>query len=195
MTRTFKYKLLYVLVTAAILAIVTLIFVALESGPLGLLVAAVLLLAPGRFGVYFLRELFLSRGHIDAERYEDGIASAERFLEQLDRQPWRQHLIYCFFGVYTVNTRAMALNNLGAARMELGRIDEAERPLSDALDLDADYPMPYYNLSIIEAVRKDHTRSEQLLAKARQLGFRPSAVDKVIMRVTAAYARVQSFPS
>ena len=195
MSRTLKYKLLYVLVAAPILAVVTLIFVALEPGLLGVLVTAILLLAPGRLGAYFLRELFLSKGHIGAERYEDAIASAERFLDQLDRQPWRQHFIYCFFGIYTWNTRAMALNNLGAAKMELGRIDEAEMPLGEALALDEDYPMPYYNLGIIEAVREDHARSDQLFAKARQLGFRPSAVDKMIMRVGAAYARVQSFPS
>ena len=195
MTRTLKYKLLYVVVSAALLAVIALIFVALEPGPTGLLVAAVVLLVPGRVGAYFLRELFLSRRHVGAERYENGIASAERFLEQLDRQPWRQHFIYCFFGIYTWNTRAMALNNLGAAKMELGRIDEAEVPLGEALALDEDYPMPYYNLSIVEAVREDHARSDHLLAKARQLGFQPSTVDKAIMRVGAAYARVQSFPS
>lgn len=195
MTRTLKYKLLYVVASAAILAIVAMTFISLDLGPTGLLVAAVLLLVPGRVGAYFLRELFLSRRYVGAERYEDGIASAERFLELLDRQPWRQHFIYCFFGIYTWNTRAMALNNLGAAKMELGRIDEAEKPLGEALALDEDYPIPYYNLSIIEAVREDHARSDQLLVKARQLGFQPSTVDKVIMRVGAAYARFQSFPS
>lgn len=194
MSRTLKYKLLYVAVVVTALTVLALVFVTFEPGLVGVLIAAVLLLAPGRIGAYFLRELFLSRRLIAVDRFEDAIASAERFLDQLDRQPWRQHFIYCFFGIYTWNTRAMALNNLGAAKMELGRIDEAEGPLGEALSLDADFPMPYYNLGIIEAVREDHARSDQLFAKARLLGFRPSAVDKVITRVGAAFARVQSFP-
>ncbi|MGI9414201.1 MAG: hypothetical protein ACR2PM_11065 [Hyphomicrobiales bacterium] len=195
MNRTLKYKLIFVVVSALTLAGVVLSIVLLDLGVAGMLAAAIVFLVPGRAGAYFLRDLFLSRRYVDAGQYEDAIAASERFVRLLDLQPWRQHFIYCSYCIYTWNTRAMALNNLGAARMELGLIDDAELPLGEALALDAAYPIPYYNLSVIEAVREDHARSDQLLSKARQLGFGPSAVDKVIMRVAAAYARVQSVPS
>ena len=132
---------------------------------------------------------------METERYENGIAASERFLRSLDQQPWRQHFIYCFFGIYTWNTRAMALNNLGAAEMELGRIDAAETHLGQALTLDEAYPIPYYNLAVIAAVREDHELSDRMMSKARQLGFSRSAIDQAITRIGSTYARVQSIPN
>ncbi len=88
----------------------------------------------------------------------------------------------------------MTLNNFGAAEMELGRIDAAEMHLGQALALDEAYPIPYYNLAVIAAVREDHVRSDQLVSKARQLGYSRSDIDKAITRIGSAYARIQSIP-
>ena len=195
MNRTFKYKLFYLMVLISALAVAVIVCVYLDLGAAGTLAAVLLLLVPGRIGAYYLRDLFLSRRYADTERYEKAIAAAERFLLSLDQQPWRQYFIYCFFGIYTWNTRAMLLNNIGVAEMELGRIDAAETHLSQALTLDEAYPIPYYNLAIIAAVREDHERSNRMESKARQLGYSRSAIDQATTRVGAAYARIQSIPN
>jgi tetratricopeptide (TPR) repeat protein len=195
MSRTLKYKLLYLLALISTLAVVVIACVYLGLSAVGFLAAALLLFVPGRIGAYFLRDLFLSRRYLDTERYETAIAASERFLLSLDRQPWRQHFIYCFFGIYTWSTRAMALSNIGAAEMELGRIDAAETHLGQALALDKAYPIPYYNLAVIAAVREDHEGSDRMMSKARQLGYSRSAIDQAITRVGTAYARIQSIPN
>lgn len=89
----------------------------------------------------------------------------------------------------------MALNNLGSAKMELGRIDEAEIHLTEATKIDGAYPIPYYNLAIIAAVRNDNEQSKSMYSKAEQLGFSQSGLDQAITRVAAAYAQVQSLPN
>ena len=196
MTRTLKYKLLYAAVVAAGLALVAMTFVALDLAPTSLLVAAVLLLVPGRVGAYFLRDLFLSRRNVAAGRYEDGVAAAERFLQALNAQPWRQHFIYCFFGFYTWNTRAMALNNLGAAKMELGRYRRGGKVFGRGALTRCGLPDPLLQ----SQHHPSRARRSCAFGPAAREGkaasaSHPSAVDKVIMRVGAAYARVQSFPS
>ena len=64
------------------------------------------------------------------------------------------------------------------------------RPLA----LDPAYPIPYFNLGTIAAVRENHELSDRMFAEARRLGFSRTRIDRAISRVTGAYARVQSLP-
>ena len=194
MNRTLKYKLLYVTLLALGGAGAAAIWIIIDLGVAGLLIAGVVFLVPPRIGGYFLRDLYLSRRYCTAGKYDDAIAAGERFLDTLEQQPWRQHLIYLFFGFYTWNTRAMALNNIGAAEMELGRLDAAEARLGEALGLDQDFPLPYYNLAITAAALEDHQRSARMLSRAAELGYERSITDRAISRVGDAYARYQSSP-
>ena len=192
MNRTRKNKFLYAAVIVISLAVAIIAWAHFELGPIGWLVLALLLLLPGRVGGYVLRDLFRGRHFVEVSQYEKAIAASKRFLDVVDRQPWRRYLLYCFFSFYTWNARAMALNNIGAAKMELGQLNEAEKHLAEALELDEAYPIPYYNLAIIFAAREDHERSAAMLTKSRQLGYSQSPADMVITRVAAAYARLQS---
>ena len=197
MNRTSSYKLLYISIVVVAIATVAAVSVRFELGTLGLLFLAMLLFLPGRIGGYVLRDLFRGRHFVTAKEYEKAIAASELFLDVIDHQPWRQYFMYCFFGIYTWNTRAMALNNIGAANMELGHLSEAESQLVQALEFDDDYPIPYFNLAVIAAAREDMERSDQMLSNARQRGYNQSnqsLTDEVIARVATAYARLQSFP-
>ena len=164
----------------------------LDLSVVSIMIVALLLLIPGRLSAYFLRDLLRSRRHIDAREYENSIAAAKRFLTSLDQQPWRQGFVFFSFCFYTWSARAMALNNIGAAEMELGRLEVAKTHLARSLALDDAYPIPYYNLAVIASVCGDQERSDRMMSTAQQLGYSGGALDKAIARVGAVCARVQS---
>ena len=88
----------------------------------------------------------------------------------------------------------MARNNLGAAYLMQGRLDESVKHLSDAKALDEDYPLPYYNLAIVEIVRGRTEEGERLFSEAAARGFKSSATDGMLQTVSRAFAEVQGIP-
>ncbi len=94
-------------------------------------------------------------------------------------------------GIYTRDVEAMALNNLGAARLELGDLDQVEAPLRQALALDPDYPIPYVNLAHLAALRGDVEAAERASSAAKRLGYHDTRVDALIRRVSSALAGVE----
>lgn len=190
MHRTRRYQLLYVLAALFLLALAFLVY--LWADVAGLLAFAVLLLIPGRIGGRYLSNLFLSRKRFDQRRFNEAIDAGNAFLDDLQRQAWRRHFIYFHYAFYSWDVEAMAHNNIGAARMELGDLDRAERDLRYALQRDPDYPLPYFNLGIIAHVRGDAAEGERLISVAAEKGYTGGPIDKLIDRVAAAYARFQA---
>lgn len=190
MNRVLRFKLLYVLAVVFVGLLVVAIYV--RTGIVSLVAAAILLIVPGRIGGHYLGNLFRSRKLISLSRFDEAIEAGKAFLEELRRQPWRRHFIYCFFGFYTWDVEAMARNNIGAARMQLGDIEKAERDLRDALEKDPDFPIAYFNLAIIAYVRDDTVRGDNLISVAAEKGYSGGSIDTLISRVGEAYARLQA---
>ncbi len=194
MSRTQKNKILYLATLTLGSAIAATVGIYFGFGLAEYFLLAVVLISPGRIGGYVLRDLFKARRLVDNKKYEEAITVLDHFLKTLDQQPWRQYFMYCFFGLYTWNTRAMALNNMGSARMELGHLDKAEKLFREALGLDDEFPLPYHNLAILAAVRGDNEQSNQFNTTAQQLGYKLSSFDKAVSRVGSAYSKYQTFP-
>ena len=190
MNRVLRFKLLYVLAVVFVGLLVVAIYV--RTGIVSLVAAAILLIVPGRIGGYYLGNLFRSRKLISLSRFDEAIEAGKAFLEELRRQPWRRHFIYCFFGFYTWDVEAMARNNIGAARMQLGDIEQAERDFRDALEKDPDFPIAYFNLAIIAYVRDETVRGDNLISVAAEKGYSGGSIDALISRVGEAYARLQA---
>jgi tetratricopeptide (TPR) repeat protein len=190
MNRTRRYQLLYLLALLGLAALALGVY--LWTGVTGLVAFAVLLLVPGRIGGHYLRSLFLGRKLFDRRQFNQSIDASNAFLADLQRQPWRRHFIYFQYAFYSWDVEAMARNNIGAARMELGDLDQAERGLRDALRRDPDYPLPYFNLGVIAHVRGDTDEGERLISVAAEKGYAGGSIDKAIERVAAAYARFQA---
>jgi len=191
MDRTSTYKRHYLAVIGAAAVVSLAIIMYFDVHGIGVLLLALIFAAPTRIGYYFLHDLFRGRTLVDKHQPVEAIAATRRYLDTLDRQPWRQYFIHTFYSIYTWSTRAMALNNLGAAKIELGQFDEAAACLAQAIALDEAYPIPYWNLAIIAAVQEDHAQSNRLRLKAEQLGYRHDSIDQAITRVAAIYARIQ----
>ena len=88
----------------------------------------------------------------------------------------------------------MAKNNLGVARLELGLTEEAEHAFTSALDEDSMYPVPYFNMAIIQEMRGNRPEAEQALERARQLGFTGGTLDSIIRKSQQLLSRMQGKP-
>ena len=84
-----------------------------------------------------------------------------------------------------------ALNNRGVCHLELGELDAAERDFNEALQLDSLYPLPHFNLAVIERVREHEAKAQHHLEASRNLGFNGGPIDQILNRVKAAYAKLE----
>lgn len=58
---------------------------------------------------------------LDGSRPGEALICFERFLVMLRAEPWRKHLLWLAFSVYTLDAEAMALNDIGAAHLTLAQ--------------------------------------------------------------------------
>src|SRR5262245_6475099 len=158
-------------------------------GPM--LVVAAVLLIPGRVQGRFYRDLFQGRRLLDAGYHREAVAYLERFIALVRVQPWRKRLLWLSWSVYTPDAEAMALNNLGAAKLALGQQSASEQAFKEALTLDPLYPVPHFNIAVLHQIRGNRPLAEQAAAEAARLGFARSTIDAVIYHAQSILARVE----
>lgn len=189
LNRTAKLKIAYFGSTAVALFLGVGIAIGFRFHPVALVCAAALLFLPGRVTGYFWRELIAARRLMDSSRHAEALPLLEGFVRKLETSPWLERLIWIAPSIYTVRAKAMALNNQGACHLETGELDLAEGEFSQALQLDSLYPIPHYNLAVIEMVRGNETQSQQHLKTSHDLGFSGGSIDQALNRVKTAYAK------
>lgn len=191
MTRTSRYKLGYIVALAIYGAIAAGAIVALGGGILAVLIVAGVLLVPGRLLGFAYRDLFRGRHLLGMRQAEASIPHTLRFLDYIRANPGRKRLLWLAWSVYTPDAEAMALNNLGAARLETGDLEAAADALKAALAVDPEYPLPHYNLAIERAIAKDEAAASRYAAEAERLGFQGAGVDAIIRQGQALLARIE----
>lgn len=184
MTRTAAHKALYffVLIVAALLA-----FVAVDSllhgrTALGLGAVAILLAlhVMGFMQRRFLSELLAGLHHLVRRDFAASKAHSERFLAQLEAQPWRGKFIALGLSSYSRNAEALARNNLGAAMVQLGEFDGAREQLSRAIALDSKSPLPHMNMGTLLLHSATYAEAQPWFEKAEALGFAGSWADDLV---------------
>ncbi len=194
MNRTRKYKTAYLVLIFTLMGIgaLAITFQSTVSAIWTYLILAALFLIPGRLGGYYLNDLFKSRRLLAFGNYKETIEASERMLATLHDQPWRQWFMYCFYNIYTWSAEAQITNNMGAAYMMMGDLEQAEQKLHHSSNLDTKNPLPYYNFAIIAHIKEDLEKSKQLFKKAENLGYKKSTTDKTLNFVGKQYARYQT---
>lgn len=191
MSRVTRYKIGYVGALVA-LGILSIAVIGGRDGRAGaMLVVGVVLLVPGRLQGVFYRDLFQGRRLLDTGHVVEAIPHIERFLQIVRAEPWRKWLLWLSWSVYTPNVEAMALNNLGAARMRLGQLLEAEAAFQEASLLDPLYPVPQLNIAILHEMRGDRAAAERAVAEATRLGYAGGTVDTVVHAAQSLLAQIE----
>src|SRR3546814_15012095 len=87
---------------------------------IGLAVAIVLLLIPGRVQGLILRPLFRGQRCLSHGNAGDAAEEFVNLIALLDRQPWRGWALWLGWSPYTPSAKAMCFNNVGVAHADLG---------------------------------------------------------------------------
>jgi tetratricopeptide (TPR) repeat protein len=191
MSRTARYKLAYVAVLAILALAASAAIIALGGGIATVIAVALLLLIPGRIQGFYYSDLFTGRRLLDTGEPEKAIPFIERFLESIKRHPQRSKLLWLSWSIYTPSVVAMAINNLGAARLGLGQVNEAEQAFTDALTQDPLYPLPHFNLAIVHELRGNRAGAAEAVERARQLGYSGGTLDTFIRKSQSLLASVE----
>lgn len=158
--------------------------------PVVLIALAVVLFLPGLIARRLLADLLEGRKRMALGDHAGSLDASLRFLDACDRKPWIRHAIWGAAGIYTLDVRAMGLNNAGAALTEMGRLDEAERYLMTARDVDPNYPMPVFNLARVAKLRGEDDRVQALGRQAFEMGLPGDGLDGVLSSLGTGYARL-----
>ncbi len=190
MRRTTRYKLAYVVVLAILALAAGAAIIALGGGTVTVIVVALLLLVPGRIQAFYYSDLFTGRRFLDSGEPEKAILFIERFLASIKRHPQRGKLLWLSWSIYTPSVVAMAINNLGIARLGLGQVNEAEQSFTKALAEDPLYPLPHFNLAIVHELRGNRAGAVEAVERAHQLGYTGVTLDTVIRKSQSLLAFV-----
>lgn len=191
LSRVARFKRYYAIAIGAAIAAALLIMVATRQNPWMWILFAGVALIPGRVQGLFYRDLYTGRRLLDSDRPAEALVCFERFLASLRAAPWRKHLLWLQFSVYTTDAEAMTLNNIGAAQISLRRLDEAQRTLEAAIAIDPQYPLPFFNLAVLHSARNEPEFAERAAAEAARLGFTGSTMDTVVRRAASVLATVE----
>lgn len=194
MTRTDFFKLLYASEIFAVggAAVFVLRNVSDQHRVLVFVVAAVVLLIPGRIQGALFRQHFRGRRLMDAGMFRESIAESEAFIETLQRQSWRKRAIWLAGFVYSPDIEAMTWNNIGVAASQLGDWDWAERCFRRALEIDVKYPIPHANLAVVQLAKGNEQIARQEVTQAVALGYRGTSVDQALRKAQSILARIES---
>jgi tetratricopeptide (TPR) repeat protein len=145
-------------------------------------------LIPGRILGYFWRDLLRGLRLLNAKNYAASKFHSERFLVEVRKKPWIRHFIWLASSAYSRDPEVLALNNLGAAEIGLGKLDPARAHLREAIAKDALCPLPFYNLGVLFKAMNDTGESERCFAQATRLGLRHGISDKIVRASQTRFA-------
>jgi tetratricopeptide (TPR) repeat protein len=187
-SRTARRKLYYFSIVAigTSLVVSAILYFHLRGLQIALLVVA--LLIPGRILGFFWRDQLAGLRLLNERRFEESARLSKRFLDLLARRQWIGHLIWLGTGTYSRDPKSLALNNLGAAEMFLGRFEEAKRHLEESRSADDENPIPYFNLAQLHMILDEPAKARESLTHARQLGYSRSISDKLFHKIQARFA-------
>jgi len=188
MSRTTLYKTHYfgmmVLALAGAMGII-----AASGFALIVIIAMFLVLqVPGRVLGYFWRDLLKGLKLLNARQFAESKRWSEKFLREYPEKRWIRHLVWLGSSTYSHNPEVLALNNLGAAELNLGEIVPACTHLKRAIEIDPLCPLPYYNMAQIYRMGGDETEAERWLADASRLGLGINLGDKIVRSSQTRFA-------
>lgn len=180
MSRTTKYKIGYLLliVVTSLITLCAFYFFKIKNNYLYSI--AFLLFLSGRLQGYYFRDFYKALKLLSNKKYEESILQNQLFLQKIATKPYLKKSNILVWGIYTRDIEAMTYNNLGAAYLELAKLEEATLAFTKAINIDNLYPIPYYNLAVLYEIHKDRAKAEEYSQIAANYGFEASMLNFVI---------------
>lgn len=128
------------------------------------------------------RDLLIARHHTKRRRWSEAAGRYESFEKKLLASPWPRFTVPLYLGIYSFDGVAIARNHIAQSLINAGDLDGAERWLRSALLRDPLYAVPYINLGVIAAMRRDKPTAEREMLKAIRLGYNPAEAQRLLRR-------------
>lgn len=176
MKRPQRYLFIIMTVLVAVYLLLTRLPPAAALGLLIILILYVLVL------VIWGRDHLFARRHAKRSEWAKAQERFERFEKKLLRVRWHRLTLVLYPSIYSMDGVAIARNNIAQVLINAGDLDRAVQWLRSALQRDPLYPVPYVNLSLIAAKRRDEAGARRDMTRAVQLGFDPAAAQRLLHR-------------
>ena len=191
MSRTTKYKSIYFILIISSVGFVLFSILKFKDNYFVIVLLAVLFLIPGRVQGFLCRNFFTGRRLMTHKKFQDALLFFLEFDGELQDKKWLKYAIGLSGFVYTNSFNAMNKNNIGACYLESGVLNEAKKYFISALDIDSEYPIPFYNLSIVSEIEGKHDLAINQLNEAGRLGYARSTIDQVVSKAQEVYALIE----
>ena len=188
-TRKLKYLYLFGLVLYVLLSLF--LYFTSYLSIIGLVALGVVPMILTRIAGYCWKNLILGRRLLDQNDFNRANECFHEFKIELNSAKYLRWLIWISPSFYTTSANALASNNIGVCNLELGQYEAAELNFRDALEYDSKYPLPFYNLAILDALSGNIESRDRNLSKSVELGFNTGSVDRVIQKSKSLYARYE----
>jgi len=188
MSRTTLYKGVYFAMLAAA-GVIGLGFIAIfHFSWIAIIAVFIAMQIPGRILGYYWRDLLKGLRLLNAREFAESKLCSEKFLQEFPARRWIKNLVWLGSSTYSRNPEVLALNNLGAAELNLGEVASARTHLERAINLDPFCPLPYYNMAVLCQVEDDEAGAQQWFADASRLGFANKLSDKIVRSSQTRFA-------
>jgi ATP-dependent Clp protease adaptor protein ClpS len=186
-TRTAKYKALYLTIRIGVPLIVLGVTILIDrfwslspAVPLVLVGLAIVMLRPGLMRRFLWRDLFAGYRLLKLEDYAASKLRSERLIARMRKAPWLKNLTSLGTTSLSGDPEALALSYLVAAEFKLGAFEAARKHLGESIALDPENPLLFRNMGVA-CLLTDHWADAKLwLEKAAALGLRDEWSDKII---------------
>jgi tetratricopeptide (TPR) repeat protein len=128
------------------------------------------------------RDLLLGRRHSKKKNYAQAVERYERFEKKLVSSGWPRLAVVLYPNIYSFDGIAVTRNYIGQDLLKAKHLDRAVVWLRAALQHDPFYPVPYVNLALIAAARRDPNTAKREMTKAVQLGFDPTSAQRLLQK-------------
>jgi tetratricopeptide (TPR) repeat protein len=128
------------------------------------------------------RDYLAARRHARRRQWPLAIERYQRFERKALKAGWRRLAVVLCLGVYSFDVPAIARNEIGQAYVNANDLEQAAAWLRSALQRDPQYAVPYVNLGVIAALRRDAAGARREMSKAVQLGYNVQAAQRILRR-------------
>lgn len=132
------------------------------------------------------RDLLFARRNAKRREWAKALQRFERFEKKLVRARWHRLAVVLYPSIYSMDGVAITRNHIAQVLINVGDLDRAVQWLRSALQRDPLYAVPYVNLSLVAARRRDEANARREMTRAVQLGFDPAAAQRILHRALAA---------
>ena len=188
MNRTARRKVVYFGIVGGGGLILAWVIFYYRLSPLQIALIVIALIIPGRILGYFWRDLLVGLRLLNAKQFEESARYSQQFLSELAKRAWIKNLTWLGSGTYSRDPEALALNNLGAAEMCLGRFEAAEAHLRQSIRVDGENPLPYFNLGQLRLILDDSAQANEYLREAHSRGYVGGFSDVLIRSAQGRFA-------